>query len=179
MPASGGSVEQVTRVVEGETRHGISDFPPGGDGALLTVQRVGNSLEIRALDLNTGETRFLTDGAFPRYTASGHLVYVFEGVLMAARFDPEAMELLASPVAIVDGVQAFTLSDDGKLFYSRGGSSGAVAPRQLDWIDRAGQATPVDSDWWFDRGDANAGWSLSSDGTRLALRTWTEDGYDI
>ena len=179
MPASGGSVEQVTRVVEGERRHAISDFLPGGDGALLMVQRVDNSIEIRALDLNTGETRSLTDGEFPRYTASGHLVYVFEGVLMAARFDPEAMELLASPVAIVDGVLAFTLSDDGKLFYSRGGSSGTATPRQLDWIDRAGQATPVDSDWWFDRGDANAGWSLSSDGTRLALRTLTEDGYDI
>ena len=46
-------------------------------------------------------------------------------------------------------------------------------------MDRSGQATPVDADWWFDRGDGNAGWSISPDGTRLALRTLTDDGYDI
>ena len=177
--AGGGPVEQVTRLGRNEVIHVVSDFLPGGDGALLMVVRSDNDVEIRALNLDTGEIRSLTDGQFPRYAGSGHLVYVFEGVLMAARFDPETLELLASPVAILDGVNAFALSDDGKLFYSRGGSSGAATPRQLVWMNRAGQATSVDSDWWFDRGDANSGWSLSPDRTRVALRTLTEDGYDI
>ena len=179
IPATGGPVEQVTRQGEGEVFHFVSDLLAGGNSALLVVGRPDNSAEIRALNLNTGETRSLTDGEFPRYAESGHLVYLFEGVLMAARFDPGAMELLASPVAIVDGVSAFALSDDGKLFYSRGGSSGAAVPRQLVWMNRAGEATPVDSDWWFDRGGPNSGWSISPDGTRIALRTLTEDGYDI
>ena len=177
MPASGGPVEQVTRWGEGETGHAVNDFLPGGEDALMMVQ-AGDDIEIRALDLNTGETRSLTAGQWPRYAESGHLVYLFEGVLMAARFDPRAMELVDSPVAIVDGVQAFTLSDDGKLFYAGGGSFG-VAPRQLVWMSRTGQATPVDPDWWFARGNANTGWSLSPDETRIAVRAQTEDGYDI
>ena len=178
-PVTGGPVEQVTREGENESAHSVTDFLPGGDDALLMVVTSHNDREIRALSLNTGETHSITAGEYPLYAESGHLVYRFEGVLMAARFDPGAMELLAPPVAMVDGVDGFALSDDGKLFYSRGGSSGALAPLQLVWMTRAGEAMPVDPDWWFDRGNANTGWSLSPDGTRIAVRAWTEDGYDI
>ena len=46
-------------------------------------------------------------------------------------------------------------------------------------MTRSGQATPVDAGWSFDVGAGNIGWSLSPDGTRLALRERTEAGYDI
>lgn len=63
--------------------------------------------------------------------------------------------------------------------------STAAAPRQLVWMNRdrrGGPATPVDPDWWYDRGrnGGGSGHSISPDGTRILLRTFTpEDGYDI
>lgn len=175
MPATGGAVEQVTRLGEGEVAHLVGDFLPGGNGALLMVAFPGGDFEIHALNLNTRETRFLVAGDFPRYAQSGHLVYVSDGTLMAARFDPRAMELLDSPVAIVDGIVAFTLSDDGKLFYS----SGASGLSEFVWVSRSGQATPVEVGWSFDAGGGNMAWSLSPDGTRLAVRETTNDNQDI
>jgi serine/threonine-protein kinase len=175
MPATGGPVEQVTRAVEGEPFNRVGDFLPGGDGALLMVDGGGITPEIRALNLRSGETRSLTAGEFPRYVESGHLVYTFEGVLMAARFDPGAMELLDSPVALVDEVSAFTISDDGKLFYSRG----QTGLSEFVWMTRSGQATPVDPGWSFDSGGGNSAWSLSPDGARLAFRAQADDNDDI
>ncbi len=106
-----------------------------------------------------------------RYAASGHLVYLApDATLMAARFDPKAMELLGQPVALIEDVLAFSISDTGKLFYTRG------APGQRTefiWVTRTGQATPVDAGWTFDSGAGNTAWSLSPDGTRVALRATT------
>jgi dipeptidyl aminopeptidase/acylaminoacyl peptidase len=50
----------------------------------------------------------------------------------------------------------------------------------MQWVDRAGNATPVDPDWTLVRGDdVNFGFELSPDGTRLAIREETAEGYDI
>ncbi len=176
MPATGGPVEQVTRLGEGEGFHMVGDFLPSGDGALLMVGLPDGALEIRALDVNTGETRSLIEGEFPRYAESGHLVYLFEDILMAARFDPVAMELLSAPVAIEDGVNSYTISDDGKLFFSTGGIAGLT---EFVWMTRSGQATPVDAGWNFDGGGGNSAWSLSRDGTRLAFRAEADDNQEI
>jgi dipeptidyl aminopeptidase/acylaminoacyl peptidase len=71
----------------------------------------------------------------------------------------------------------YSLSKTGTLVYWAGDVSTNV--REFVWVDRSGAATPVDPGWSFDRGNTNAGWSLSPDGTRLALRALTESGYDI
>jgi serine/threonine-protein kinase len=78
----------------------------------------------------------------------------------------------------MEGVLAYAMSDDGSLVYSTG--AGAVgAESELVWVSRSGEATPVDDGWFFDRGGANPGWSLSPDGTRIALRIGTDAGPDI
>ena len=47
-------------------------------------------------------------------------------------------------------------------------------------MTRAGVATPVDSEWTFNRGaDPNVRWSVSPDGSMIALREFTSEGYDI
>ena len=177
MPATGGPAEQITRLGEREGFHVIGDFLPGGDGALLTVGLPAEaSDEIRALDVSTGETRVLVDGDFPSYAESGHLVYMFDDILMAARFDPVAMELRSAPVAIQDGVAAYSISDDGKLFFSSGTTTGLT---EFVWMTRSGQATPVDPGWTFDAGGGNTAWSLSPDGARLAFRAEADDNLDI
>ena len=181
VPAVGGGAEPVTQAVTG-TIHFLDDILPGGRGAL-----VGTSTgEIRALSLDTGEMKLLTLGEGSRYAPSGHLLFTApDATLMAARFDPDAMELVGQPVALEEDVSAFTISETGKLFYTTG--SGAGTDAEFVWLTRTGQATPVDEGWTFDSGNAgnpnNAGgnpaWSLSPDGTRLALRATTDGNQDI
>jgi serine/threonine-protein kinase len=130
------------------------------------------------LDLESGETHYIADGALPQYLSTGHLTWTADDNLMAARFDPEKMELLGPPVAVMDGFQFLSLSDDGKLFYSVGTAGGA--PRsQLLWVTRSGDPTLVDSTWIFERVASDHSWRISPDGSRVALRELTADGNDI
>ncbi|HSH74433.1 MAG TPA: hypothetical protein VLA09_01920, partial [Longimicrobiales bacterium] len=179
VPGTGGPVEPLTALGEGEAAHIISDVLPGGDGALVMVVLDGGaSFEVRGLDLASGEMRSLVFGQWPRYAETGHLLYTADGTLMAAPFDARRLEVTGPAVAMVASVGNFAVSRTGKLFYTSGGGGGAVQ-RQLVWVTRSGQVTPIDPSWTYDRGDANQGWTLSPDGRRLALRERTESGYDI
>ena len=177
VPSTGGAVEYVSRLGEGESAHFVRDVLPGGRRVLLVVARTGGSSEIRGLDVGNGETTPLVEGDFPRYVPSGHLVYrTTSGTMMAARFDPRRMELLGTPIAVMDGLTFFSLADDGKLYYSAG-TGGAGPTLQLAWVTRTGQASAVDPEWTFFRGaDLSPGWSLSPEGSRVALRESTQGG---
>ncbi len=87
--------------------------------------------------------------------------------------------LLRSDLPEVDDSVAITQDPQEPSF----DLSTAVAPRQLVWVNIGGiPATPVDPDWWFDRGahPGGGGFGLSPDGTRIAVRHFSaEYGYDI
>jgi len=183
VPSTGGAPEYISRRQEGENAHYVRDVLPGGERVLLEVDR-GGDLEIRGLDLGSGVATPIIAGSLPRYVPSGHLVYSDNsGTMMAARFDPERMELLGAPVPVMTGLTFWSISDDGKLFYSGGMSGGAAAgpTEQLAWLTRSGQVTAVDPQWTFFRGQNNEqGWSLSPDGSMVALREFsTQGGVDI
>ena len=173
----GGAPEVVTQRVEGEGNHFVIDFLPDGGGALLSVD-LGDQSEIRVVDLESGESTVLGPGTWPRYAETGHIVFLLEGSLMASPFDPDAVALGGPAVPLVEGVIAYAMSDDGRLVYSTGAGAGG-AESELVWVTRSGEATPVESGWYFDRGGANPGWSLSPDGSKVALRIGTEAGQDI
>jgi serine/threonine-protein kinase len=185
VPSAGGAPEALTELADDEQGHRLGDVLPGGTTALVLSGRNDGSSSILGLDLESGETTVVLDGVRnrrPRYLSSGHLVYGASeaGTLMAARFDLGKMELESTPVAVLDGLLMWSLAHDGKLFYTAGTSFGASPTLQLLWVDRTGQSTPVDPGWTFQRGvDPNQGWSLSPDGSMVALRERTEDGYDV
>jgi eukaryotic-like serine/threonine-protein kinase len=184
VPATGGALQTLTRMVEGETFHLVYDVLPDGGAALLMVNVSGNRWEVRTLDLGTLEMETLVEGQGPRYSPTGHLLYSADdgtGTLMAARFDARRRKLAGTPIAVMDGVGFWSLADDGKLFYTTGAASGGAGPTlQFIWVDRSGNATPVDPTWTFSRGtDANLRWSISPDGSMVALREFTAEGYDI
>jgi len=174
----GGAPEPLTRRRDGEGNHFIIDFLPGGRHALLSVDMLGFEPEIRSLDLETGRMVRLTAGTWPRFARSGHILFLHNGSLMAAPLDPEAMELRGPPVTMAARVTAFALADEGTLLYAHGpGAPGDES--ELVWVDREGTAAPIEPGWSFDRGGANAGWSLSPDGMQIALRIRTDAGNDI
>ena len=182
VPAQGGPVESVTRTGDGEDRHIPWDVLPDGEGLLyFVIGSSGTEFEMRALELSDGETRSLGSGVAPRYLSSGHLTYGLDGAMMAAPFDPGDMEMSGTPVTILDGLSFWSFSDDGRLFYTTGTFGGGSVEQlvQLLWVDRSGQASPIDPDWTFARGGPDTWWSISPDGTRMAVREYTSDGNDI
>jgi eukaryotic-like serine/threonine-protein kinase len=178
-PANGGAVDTVLAPDSGRPDV-VWDVLPKGRKALVMEGIPGDSsTEIIGLDLGSGKRTKITPGDRPRYLAPGYLVFGDAATrrMMAAPFDPKSMKLLAPPVPVLDSVAAWSLSDDGKLFYTLGGT---IARRayQMIWVDRKGVATPVDPAWtWQPSTDPE--WALSPDGTRLALLERTADGPDV
>jgi len=83
---------------------------------------------------------------------------------MAAPFDPTGARAAGPAVAVVEGVRTaqFDVSADGVLAYTPG--SGEAPAYSLVWVDRAGQARPIN--------DLSRGYEdlhLSPDGRRVAL----------
>jgi serine/threonine-protein kinase len=178
----GEDAQMVTRT-DGSSPDGVYhivwDVLPGGRGALM-VADIGEVSEVRALDLVSGEMIPLTRGSFPSYAASGHVVYLSDSdsTIMAVPFDPDGLRLSGAPTRILGGVLYFSISDDGRLFYQ----AAARAPPLLGefvWMSRDGQVSTVDPGWTFEPGTANAGWSLSPDGRRIAYRGIRDGQEDI
>ncbi len=178
VPPGGGAVERVTRRPEGEGNHFLTDLLPGGEHGLMSVERPGRPSEIRVVSLATGESDELTEGTWPRYVSTGHLLYLLDGALMGAALDPASGRMMTAPAPVLDDVLAYAVAADGTLVYTAG--SGGVGNRsELVWFDRSGQATPVEAGWTFDAGGSNPGWSLSPDGSRIALRIGGSAGLDV
>jgi serine/threonine-protein kinase len=171
---TGGPVELVSEKLDGEGRRFVVQLLPGGERALLVVQLNNLQFEVHALDFRTGESERLVVANQGLYSQTGHLVVLSEGAVMAAPFDPGST-VLGTAVPLVDGVQSFSLSASGRLAYFPGLTEEGENT-ELVWVTRAGEATPVEESWRFDRGAGNFGWSLSPDGTRIAVRHRTSGG---
>jgi hypothetical protein len=181
---SGGSVEDVTELRDGDGGHGWFHLLPGGEVGLFTV--LGPPPRIEAIDLRTGERTIVTEGGRSYYTETGHLVFgSADGRVLAAPFDVKELRLEATPKAVLSEVRragdvpAYWLASDGTLLYFIGESS---APRraQLVWVDRSGRNTPLDPDWFITPGSATlARYSVSPDGRSVVYRAETSPGGDI
>jgi serine/threonine-protein kinase len=117
------------------------------------------------------------------------VVYVrHDGALLALPFDLDRLEARGTPVPVREGVllvngtyPLLSITSEGTLAY-RTGSAGALQPRyRMVWMDREGRESPVDTTWTFRPTvfGANVGWSLSPDGSRLAIGVNTDAGDDI
>ena len=121
-----------------------------------------------------------TSGAWPRYVASGHLTFIAQdGSLMAAPFDVDALALTELPTKIVEDVALYAISETGHLVYTTSLPNVEVEDTELVWITRAGEVSPVETGWHFDRGGIRFGWRLSPDGTRIAFGRQTGANIDI
>jgi Tol biopolymer transport system component/predicted Ser/Thr protein kinase len=94
------------------------------------------------------EKDLIAGGSEPRLAATGDLIYMRNGTLMAVPFDSRRLELSGSPAPVLDGVREstlgaaqYSLSASGTLLYIPGGLQ-ATASR-LTWVDRAGKEQPI------------------------------------
>jgi serine/threonine protein kinase len=121
----------------------------------------------------------INEGSSIRYLPTGHLVYASPGKIMAIRYDLIHEQLLGSPIVIMDGVRTelngsaqFSISSDGTLVYASGihAAQGAFV-----WVDRQGKKDYVQKLGTNIFGN----YSLSPDGTQLAITKAGVDGMDI
>jgi eukaryotic-like serine/threonine-protein kinase len=159
VPAGGGSPERISEIAPDEYSRILPSVLPGGAAILYTRQRSifrWDDAQIVVRTLATGEERvLLEDGADARY-ASGQIVFVRRGKLMAAGFDPKGLTLTGAPLAVADdvmqaanmgasaedaGAGQFALSA-ASLVYVTGGV-GIDRERELVWVGRDGPVEPL------------------------------------
>jgi hypothetical protein len=108
--------------------------------------------------------------------------------MLALPFDAGSLEVGGSPIPLGDSVSVLGglypligLSRSGTLVKQVGAPLELLQRLELVWVDRTGREALVDSGWTFRSVEygGNHGWSLSRDGTRLAIGLSTEAGDDI
>jgi serine/threonine-protein kinase len=182
--ASGGAPELIVDRRDDEYSLRLPHMLPGGKVVLftrLTSAFRWDDAQIVSRSLETGEQKvLLTDAADARYVASGHLVFVRRGKLMAVPFDAARLQVTGGAVAIVDdvmqavnisnsnsdtGAGQFAVSPNGTLVYVTGG----IAPDQVNelvWVARDGTPQTIPAS----QGEYGAP-RLSPDGTKVAMFT--------
>ena len=144
--ASGGVPAQVTTLpaLQRFIAYYWPQVLPGGKGILFGNSRAG----IGVFNSQTGKSESLTSsGSSPRWSPSGHILYVDESVLWALPFDLGTLKKNGAPIVVVDhvrmeqqGAAQFDISRDDTLIYAAGGDLGDAS---LVWVDGAGTARDI------------------------------------
>jgi serine/threonine-protein kinase len=189
VPEAGGPLR--TLLALDRSREAVFSRPwvlPGGKALLLTAMPhfAGVGARVEALSLVDGARRVLVeDGADGRYLPSGHLVFVRRGVLMAAPFDPDRLELEGPVVPVLEhvsqslnlfasnsGAAQLTATASGLLVYAAGGMQ-QDGRSELVLVDRAGRAVPLPG---FDKPLVSGPVRFSPDGRHVAFTEKASSG---
>jgi len=152
--SAGGTPEPATSPSQGELGHRFPQVLPGGKAVLYETSAVINGYDdatIYAQPLPSGERRLLLRHAYyAQYVGSGHLVFIRDGALFAARFDVDRLELTGEPAPVIEdiasfdstGVAQFAVSATGTFAYVPGQTvANGAAP--IVWMDRVGKTAPL------------------------------------
>ncbi len=162
--ADGGEPKAFTNTggASGDWYHIKPHLLPGGQALLFNSQRIGKELEIVVQSLPTGERRKLTEGRFPIYSPSGHIIYERAGSLMALPFSASSLKATGDAFPIASNASKASVAVDGTLVYQ----VRSTPSDQLVWVDRSGNVAgrigqPQDDIRFV---------SLFSDGRRVVVR---------
>ena len=191
--AAGGTPERVTQPdrKRGELKHLLPQMLPGSRAVLFTVTHTPlpkwDDTEVVVQEVATGFRRASLDAAADgRYVASGHVVYLQRGTMMAAPFDLASLNVTGKGMSVLAGVMhsanttnelfdsgagQFAVSSGGSLLYVPGGIF-PDAERTLVWVSRAGAQEPLPMPV---RPYLNP--RLSPDGKRVTL--WTQGDRNV
>lgn len=192
VPAAGGEPQPLPRLRKGELTHRWPQILPGGLAVLSTVSVRGSGMEdasIEAMSLSSGISKtVVTEAYFGRYLPSGrkrgYLVYLHQGVLFGAAFDPVRLEIEGAPVPLLEDVAAnlaqgggqfdFSMapSGHGTLVYLAGKQAAHAWP--VMWLGSSGKMSPLIATPGI-YGQPR----FSPDGHRLALTMSNSSGTNI
>jgi Tol biopolymer transport system component len=190
--ANGGKVTEATVYGPTDATHRYPYFLPDGRHFLYLVRKGsgagrGRDPEIRVGSLDSKDSKLVLNVASNVVYASGHLLYVREGALVAQEFDLDRLAAKGEPVTLVPDVLmderfsrgVFSASSNGVLVYQTGKGETLSA---LRWLDRSGATvgTVGEPALFFNGGDPE----ISPDGKRAAasivdLRTGQTDVWMI
>jgi eukaryotic-like serine/threonine-protein kinase len=148
VPADGGTEARVSRLdsTRKEFGHWFPQALAGGTHVLFHSYTAPlDSSRIEVVEIATGtRTPIITYGFNPRVTASGHLLFMREGTLLAAPFDARNTRITREPVAVLedvawnisDGTAAYDVSRTGTLVFVR--ASESRQRNDIRWVSRAG-----------------------------------------
>jgi Tol biopolymer transport system component len=144
----GGTPEKIT-TPDASTSHVWPEALPDGRGVLFTVDTgSAGTRQIAVLSLMTGEWEIVLEGgSFPKYSPTGHLLYVQSGTLMAVPFDLDDLEVQGDPISVMEDIQEtilgaghFAVSGEGTLIHLPSRQSPSST---LVWVDRDGTETII------------------------------------
>ncbi len=186
--ANGGKETEATVYGPTDSTHRYPQFLPDGRHFLYLVRHGsgagrGRDPEIRVGSLDSRDSKLVVNIASNVIYASGHLLYVREGALVAQEFDLDRLAVKGEPVTLVPDVLmderfsrgVFSASSNGVLVYQTGKGETLSA---LRWLDRNGAilGTVGEPALFFNGGDPE----ISPDGKRATasivdLRTGQTD----
>ncbi|HEX9285799.1 MAG TPA: protein kinase, partial [Thermoanaerobaculia bacterium] len=190
--ANGGKEADATVYGPTDATHRYPHFLPDGRHFLYLVRHGsgagrGRDPEIRVGSLDSRDSKLVVNVASNVVYASGHLLYVREGALVAQEFDLDRLAVKGEPVTLVPDVLmderfsrgVFSASSNGVLVYQTGKGQTLSA---LRWLDRNGAilGTVGEPALFFNGGDPE----ISPDGKRATasivdLRTGQTDIWMI
>lgn len=186
IPGGGGDARPLTKLVSAEQTHRWPQVLPGGKSVLFTASPSISGMQnanIMAADLKTGESKLVVRGGYyGRYLRGGYLLYIHDGVLLAARFDVSHLQVSGTAVPLVEDVSADPLSGDGRFAVTDApGGAGTLVYLAGQAQAKAWQVKLIDgtqSEPLIAAPGAYYNPMFSPDGKRLALVVETQ-GTDI
>ena len=139
---AGGTPEETTGVQWGF----LPQILPGGK--VVVFSRYGKVPSIVVLSLETGEEKVLFEpGFYPRYAATGHLIYALKEELWAAPFDLETLKVTGDSTPVLEGL--WTTSGGGAVQHLGERNTGLYSRTGKQWEHTAlgrspGRATTSD-----------------------------------
>src|SRR5262245_21754229 len=178
--ADGGVPATVTTLGEGDSTHRWPSAAPGGSEIVYTIGFKGapsfNDADVAVYSVAHARSTRLLKGTFATYASSGHVVFIRDGALMAARVDRRSLEATGTPAIAVESVGARPFSGTGWYAVSRAGtlvyaSALGSFDHALVWVDRGGRVTPATP-----HHKAYATPRLAPDGSRIVATIYAADG---
>ena len=151
MSSNGGTPQPITRLdtQRREASHRWPAFLPDGRRFLYAAQAVkGGVWTIRTGSLDSNRVDDVLEADSNAVYASGFLMFVRKGTLLAQRIDDRTLRISGDPIPlaeqvvhdIVSGRAVFSASEQGSLVYQTGSS---VRPSKLLWLERTGKTVGV------------------------------------